>query len=279
MSIFGESFLGFGQKRSPPKRRSKSKKRNGRNGNGSRRRNLAKESAMGFEAPGIFEGLRSPRNGGGLPIPELGTDFNSRFGQVGSGFVERVDPFKIGFSDVLTGNGRTGEIIGSGSGFVSGKRGRGRPRGSGKVGRPKGSKKLRGPSGKPLEFESGEVKELRRAGKLKGTRTRSVGSLLSESAREGVGTIRKRFRGDPIRAERQEGGFGTSPEQLERETDVDREQVDRFRVGLAVEQEVESEKEELLEDVEEDTGMEDDVENDDDFAFEVEEGEIRRRDG
>ena len=124
MSVFGESFLGFGErKRSPPRRRSKKKNGNGKNGNGNRRKNLAKDSVMGFEAPGIFEGLAIPKRngipktdsedigGGGLPIPELGQDFNTRFGQIGSGFVEKVDPFKIGFGDVLTGNGRTGEII------------------------------------------------------------------------------------------------------------------------------------------------------------------------
>ncbi len=266
--------------------------------NGGKRKDLAKDAASGFESPGIFEGLKQPRserngerngqrNGGGLPIPELGTDFNDRFGQIGTGFVERVDPFKIGFSDVLTGNGRTGEIIGSGSGFVSGTRGRGRPKGSGKVGRPKGSTKLRGPVGKGLEIDSSEVKELRKAGKLKGTKSRSVGSLLKESAVGGIGSVREKFRGDPIRASRSidadtggEVGFGTSRDALERETDVDREQVDRFRVGLAVEQEVETEKESLLEDEEEDSGMDEDIENGgDDFGFEVKEGQIRRRNG
>ncbi len=104
--------------------------------------------------------------------------------------------------------------------------------------------------------------------------------MLRESASEGVGSIREKFRGDPIRAEREEGGFGTRSEQLERETDVDTEQTERFRVGLAVEQEVETEKESLLEDEEEDSGMDEDVENGgDDFRFEVKEGEIRRRNG
>lgn len=77
----------------------------------------------------------TPRNNGsdkGLQIQELGAEYNSRFGQIGSGFTESVDPYNIGFKDLLTGNNRTGEIISSGSGHVTGVRGRGRPRGSGK---------------------------------------------------------------------------------------------------------------------------------------------------
>lgn len=290
--------------------------------NGGQRKNLAKDAASGFESPGIFEGLKrnggglSERNdaglerverNGGLPVPQLGEDFNTRFGQIGTGFVERVDPFKIGFSDILTGNGRTGEIIKSRSGLEGesfdafSKRKRGRPKGSGKVGRPKGSTKK---SSGGLEFDSSELKKTvsslaKEEGVSKktarqilkergGIGTGSVGSMLRESTSEGVGSIRERFRSRPGRSEasafqREEfdddEGVGGS---LEREGDVDREQVDRFRVGLAVEQEVESEKEELLDDVEEDDpGMDEDMENggDSNFKFEVKEGEIRRRNG
>lgn len=98
-----------------------------------------KKSNEYFEAPGFFGGLTELGGSGdigietgineGLPIQELGAEFNTRFGSIGTGFTEAVDPYQIGFKDILTGNGRTGEIIEESSGFV-GKRGRGRPRGS-----------------------------------------------------------------------------------------------------------------------------------------------------
>lgn len=98
-----------------------------------------KKSDEYFEAPGFFGGLTELGGTGdigietgineGLPIQELGAEYNTRFGSIGTGFTEAVDPYQIGFKDILTGNGRTGEIIEESSGFV-GKRGRGRPRGS-----------------------------------------------------------------------------------------------------------------------------------------------------
>ena len=100
----------------------------------------AKAAAKGFESPGFFGGLQVPRSSipkvdrdEGLKIPPLGEEFNTRFGKVGSGLVENVDTFKVGFKDVLTGNGRTGEIIGSGAKLkASSGRGRGRPRKAGR---------------------------------------------------------------------------------------------------------------------------------------------------
>lgn len=102
------------------------KKRNG-NGNGSRRAS-AKDAAMGFEAPEFFGGLRAesqrPQSDGtfddgmmkatpvqeglGIQIPELGQDFNTRFGKIGSGFIENVNVSNVGF-------GGSGQIGGSGT--------------------------------------------------------------------------------------------------------------------------------------------------------------------
>lgn len=183
------------------------KKRNG-NGNGS-----AKSAARGFEAPGFFGGLQ---NGGGAPgipktddrifdrglqIPELGEGFNSRFGKVGSGFVENVDTFKVGFSDVLTGNGRSGEIIGSGGKI--GARGRGRPRGSGKGGRRVATK----------------TTTAKKSGK-------TVGSLLAGAASKGIkgGITRLKSRGG--------GTAQFSTEEIQAEKTVDRANVQGLQAGL-----------------------------------------------
>lgn len=105
-----------------------------------------KKSDEYFEAPGFFGGLTELGGAGdigietgineGLPIQELGAEYNTRFGNIGTGFTEAVDPYQIGFKDILTGNGRTGEIISESTGYVSGtRRGRGRPKGSTKGGR------------------------------------------------------------------------------------------------------------------------------------------------
>jgi len=105
-----------------------------------KKKNITQRGAEGFEAPGFFGGLQGLGGIGdfgietgiqeGLPIQELGAEYNTRFGNIGTGFTEAVNPYQIGFTDILTGNGRTGEIIEESSGYVTGRRGRGRPKGS-----------------------------------------------------------------------------------------------------------------------------------------------------
>jgi len=220
----------------PKKKRRNGNGKNGkkRNGNGS-----AKSAARGFEAPGFFGGLK---NGGGPPpsgipktddrvfdrglqIPELGEGFNTRFGKVGSGFVESVDTFKVGFSDVLTANGRTGQIIGEG-GKIGG-RGRGRPRGSGK--------------GRKATTQT--TTTAKKSGK-------TVGSLLAGAASKGIkgGITRLKSRGG--------GQSQFSTEEIQAEKTVDRANVQKLQAGLQkeieeqdidmTEEEVEEEDEEVL---------------------------------
>lgn len=159
--------------------------------------NLAKEGARGFESPGFFSGLmvEKPRNAvkpvssnidQGLPIPELGREFNTRIGNIGTGFTESVDPYSIGFRDILTGNNRTGEIITASSGRIGrgAKRGRGRPRkirgiASKGIGSYK-AVKIRGGRGKPLEFKTKEIREREKKGEKVQTESRSVYQLLKE---------------------------------------------------------------------------------------------------
>lgn len=185
------------------------KKRNGngkRNGKGRNGKGSAKEAAMGFESPGFFEGFSKPQNGGipkadlgqsvGVSIPELGEGFNTRIGNIGTGFTEQVNPFKIGFEDILTGNGRTGEIIRGGAGGVTpalGKRKRGRPKGSGKKQKAIGSARA---TSKPLEFDTKGAAELRKSGKFSQIKTKSVGGLLAEGARRKAGALRDRLSSD-----------------------------------------------------------------------------------
>jgi len=290
---FAEGFFGDNEFSPKPKRRNgngNGKRRNG-NGNGKRRGfanggRSAKESAMGFESPGFFEGLKgngdiSKVGGGGIPkidndigvgVPELGEGFNSRIGNIGQGFTESVDPFKIGFTDILTGNGRTGQIIGAGADLQSSglKRGRGRPKGT-----TKKALKARKKAKKGFDFDtSKEVRQLRKAGKTDQIRSTTVGGLLKESVRGGVptgssGTIRsQQQRRDSL--EFQESVFdggqvaeGTAGTRERREKEIDEEQVDRFNVAIALEREQQQDQgmdeESLLEDEEEDPGMEEDM--------------------
>lgn len=103
-------------------------------GNGKKKKRAsAKDAATGFEAPDFFGGLRRNGNGSrardetfdnkmmqqqpaqqglGIQIPELGQDFNTRFGRIGSGFVESVDPFGVGFSSKGIGGGRDSGVRG-----------------------------------------------------------------------------------------------------------------------------------------------------------------------
>jgi len=225
MSFFGfgsarlSSVDDFAPKKKPRKRNGKNGrngKRNGRNGNGS-----AKRAARGFESPGFFGGLESGKGFGGIPksepiqdvgveLPALGEGFNSRIGNIGSGFTENINPFKVGFGDVLTGNGRTGEIIGGGSGSVTssfGKRKRGRPKGSGKKQKlaglgsgivprkpatltTKGAKKLKAEA--VLLTKAGDIEGAR--AKLSQIKTKSVGGLLKEKAGAGLSGIRESIR-------------------------------------------------------------------------------------
>jgi len=197
-------------------RNGKKNGRNGRNGNGS-----AKRAAEGFESPGFFGGLESGKGFGGIPksepiqdvgveLPALGEGFNSRIGNIGSGFTENVNPFKIGFTDILTGNGRTGEIIGGGAGGVTsgfGKRKRGRPKGSGKKQKlaglgsgivprkpatltTKGAKKLKAEA--LLLTKAGDIEGAR--AKLSQIKTKSVGGLLKDKAGAGLSGIRESIR-------------------------------------------------------------------------------------
>jgi hypothetical protein len=70
---------------------------------------------------------------------------------------------------------------------------------------------------------------------------------------------------------------------VERELEgrVDEEQVGRFRQRIAAERESESSIDEAISDEvdedEVDSGMDEELEEDDDFAFDVEGGEIRRK--
>lgn len=336
------SFFGFGsgsaRLSSAPKKKARKRNgkngrngkrngRNGRNGNGS-----AKRAARGFESPGFFGGLQNGGGiGGGIPksniqdvgveLPALGEGFNSRIGNIGSGFVENVNPFKIGFTDILTGNGRTGEIIGGGSGAVTssfGKRKRGRPKGSGKKQKlaalgsgivprkpatltTKGAKKLKAEA--ILLTKAGDLEGAR--AKLSQIKTKSVGGLLKERAGSGLSGIRDSIRerrtkglGSAISfqaqefdeidegplgpvAERSSGSRGTRESELGLEGRVDEEQVGRFRQRIAAERESESSIDDAIsdevDDEEVDSGMDDEIEEDDDFAFDVEGGEIRRR--
>lgn len=159
-------------------------------------RRSAKEAAKGFESNYFFEGFGIPQQqpvepintkmDQGLPIPELGAEYNTRFGKIGTGFTEAVDPYEIGFKDILTGNGRTGEIITTSPGRISGtvKRGRGRPRKvRGIASKGIGSYravKIRGGKGKPLEIKSKEVREREKKGEKVETESRSVYQLLKE---------------------------------------------------------------------------------------------------
>jgi len=308
-----------------PKRKKKNGK-NGRNGrSGLANGRGAKEAAMGFESPGFFSGLRQNGNGSrgipkadpvgfdrGLEIPELGSGFNSRIGNIGSGFVESVNPFRIGFSDVLTGNGRTGEIIKGSGGFVTpsiGKRKRGRPKGSGK--KQKVVQKGLGKS-KTLEFDTKGAKKLRaeaiqlaREGKtdearakLSQIQTKSVGGLLKEDIKSKGGRLKQSlgFTGDDqreeisldeiqetIRADREPGGLGTRLEEIELEREVDEESRERLQEALATERASEGALEEaVVEEVdeEEENGLDEDLDEieKDDFSFEVDEqGQIQRR--
>jgi len=339
MSFFGfgsarlSSVDDFAPKKKPRKRNGKNGRngkkngRNGRNGNGS-----AKRAARGFESPGFFGGLESGKGFGGIPksepiqdvgveLPALGEGFNSRIGNIGSGFVENVNPFKIGFTDILTGNGRTGEIIGGGSGSVTssfGKRKRGRPKGSGKKQKlaglgsglvprkpatltTKGAKKLKAEA--LLLTKAGDIEGAR--AKLSQIKTKSVGGLLKDKAGAGLSGIRESIRRrkdeglgtalafqeqefdeidegplGPV-AERAGGRRGTRESELGLEGRVDEEQVGRFRQRIAAEREVEGSVDEAIsdevDDEEVDSGMDDEIEEDDDFAFDVEGGEIRRK--
>jgi len=240
MSFFGfgsarlSSVDDFGPKKKARKRNGKNGRngkkngRNGRNGNGS-----AKRAARGFESPGFFSGLKNGGGiGGGIPksgvqdvgveLPALGEGFNSRIGNIGSGFTESVNPFKIGFTDILTGNGRSGEIIGSGAGGVTsafGKRKRGRPKGSGKKQKAslgslgsgivprkpptlttKGAKRLKAEA--VLLTKAGDIEGAR--AKLSQIKTKSVGGLLKERAGAGLSGIRESIR------ERRTKGLGTA---------------------------------------------------------------------
>lgn len=296
----------------------KRKKRNGKNGRDITNGRGAKESAMGFEAPEFFGGLRQNGNGSktrgvpkadpidlgvGLQIPELGQGFNSRIGNIGSGFVENVDTFKIGFRDVLTGNGRTGEIIKGRTGLegqsfdaIGGKRKRGRPKGSGKKQKQKAvSKRFKS---KTLDFDTKGASEIRKEAiqlaregrtdearqKLAQIETKTVGSLLKEKGRGAFtrsGVDEDDFEEVEITSERDPGGLGTRSELLEKEGEIDEEQVERFREKIAVERAGEGALEEAVSDEVEDeeNGLDEDLEevNEDDFAFEVEEGQIRRK--
>lgn len=106
------------------RKRGKSRSRNG-NRNGSRKGlkllgggDDGMDSMFGIGKSGVnnfFSGIQNGdlrRSAGvGVKLPELGEGFNSRFGQIGSGFVERVDPDKFGFSG---GVGRSGGLGGRG---------------------------------------------------------------------------------------------------------------------------------------------------------------------
>ena len=335
MSFFGfgsarlSSVDDFAPKKKPRKRNGKNGrngKRNGRNGNGS-----AKRAARGFESPGFFGGLESGKGLGGIPksepiqdvgveLPALGEGFNSRIGNIGSGFVENVNPFKIGFTDILTGNGRTGEIIGGGSGAVTGfgKRKRGRPKGSGKKQKlaalgsgivpkkpatitTKGAKKLKAEA--ILLTKAGDLAGAQ--AKLSQIKTKSVGGLVKSGFKTRLSGIREsiRERREPLSsalafqeeefegegltgqqgpvAIRASGERGTIQVERELEGRVDEEQVGRFRQRIAAERESESSIDEAISDEvdedEVDSGMDEEIEEEDDFAFDVEGGEIRRK--
>ncbi len=165
----------------------------------------------------------------------------------------------------------------------------------------KGAKKLKAEA--LLLSKAGDIEGAR--AKLSQIKTKSVGGLLKERAGAGLGGIKEgirrrregigsaivfqeeEFGGDELSgaqgpvAERIQGGRGTRESELGLEGRVDEEQVGRFRQRIAAEREVEGSVEEAIadevEDEEEDPGMDEDVENGDDFAFGVEEGEIRRR--
>ena len=218
-------------------RNGKSKKRNG-NGNG---RGSARSAALGFEAPGFFKGLETgnniPRIGEsqgrevqGLQIPELGEGFNSRFGKIGTGFIEQTNTFKVGFSDVLTANGRTGQILGEGGKI--GSRGRGRPRGSGK-GRKATASKTTVDSSK-----------------------KSVGAILGGAASKGIKGGISRIRARASRGEEVVATSQFSQDEIQAEKGVDKANVAQLQAGLQkeieeqdmdmTEEEVEEEDEEVL---------------------------------
>ena len=267
----------FGMDDFLPKKRRNGNGRNGKKNGKRNGRSSAKESARGFEAPGFFGGL-SGRRGNGIPkadvgvaLPELGEGFNSRFGEVGSGFTERVDTFKIGFSDVLTGNGRTGEIIGGGAGIVTpgiGKRKRGRPKGSGKKQRAIGSGVVKS---KPLVIATSGARQALREGRP--TQVKTVGGLLKEGIRESVRRKPKTFESTSVALG---AGMGSL---IEREPE--KEEVS-FRPKAEEENGVSfaSPEEGLKNDLEEEeAGLDEDMDDveENDIDFEVEGGEIKRK--
>lgn len=183
-------------------RRKNGKRKNGKNG--------ARRERSQFAAPGFFGGLRGVGDvgvatrggiGEGLQVPELGEGFNTRFGKIGTGFVENVNTFKVGFQDVTTGNGRTGEIIGRGFGRAPSTRGRGRPRKRKSAvssllsgGRKKG--------GKGIKIGKAVI-----GGKEGKTVAQLIGGKVIEKTdtkfREGVGKLKRRAEGIPEGFERE----------------------------------------------------------------------------
>jgi len=191
---FDSRLFGMDMYSEPAKKNGK----NGKNGKGNGEMEVYNKKCFGdecFDPSGFFGGFSPPKSKEGIPqkadvnlnigleIPELGAEFNTRIGKIGTGFTEAVDPYNVGFKDILTGNGRTGEIIGYGGGYVGGgaKRGRGRPRkerslekniGSYRVG------KIAKPKGKPMEIKTKEVREAEKRGEK--TESRSVYQLIKE---------------------------------------------------------------------------------------------------
>lgn len=139
----------------------------------------------GFMAEGGGQGIKAevPPIDQGLPIPELGAEYNTRFSKIGTGFTEAVNPYDIGFKDIITGNGRTGEII---TGGTEPKRGRGRPRKEKTIEQYVGGYsvgKLKGKRGKYPELKTKEVREREAKGEKVETKSKTVATLLKESIR------------------------------------------------------------------------------------------------
>ena len=201
---------------------------------------------MAGESKGI-EPVRSDVDSG-LPIPELGKDYNSRFGNIGTGFTEAVDPYQIGFKNILTGDGRTGEIITDAQSAV-GSYGIRRKRG-----RPKGSGKFHAPKSRPYEVETREVTAKKKAGQKVDTKSKTVAEILA-------GGVKKKLKGHipyrttaPVSGE--DVGYGTSREYIE---EVDKPASIATRRRLR----------ELI--------AEENAKREDNFAYEVKEGQIRRK--
>jgi len=173
----------------------------------------------------------------------------------------------------------------------------------------KGAKKLKAEA--VLLTKAGDIEGAR--AKLSQIKTKSVGGLLKQRAGAGVSGIRESIRerttpglssaiafqeeefdeldslptGPSATSTKTESGrfddLGTPPEEIALERRVDKEQVERFRQGIAAERESEGSVEEAIadevDDEEEENGLDEDMDDvkDDGFAFDVEEGEIRRR--